>query len=231
VARTPVGPTRREGAPAWAWVALSLLACVGLALPYLREPVLFADDFSSTVNLRRWSDNRHSATYNDGVYLLSTVGTDGWWESVADLPHEVRGMTIDVRASVVDGMPVFGVSCIAAYVRVDEEAPWLVEPSGAYYGLTLDPALRYAFFDVEGETLDDGVLSAATADVLTFGCASDGDEIVLWVQADGGETARFVEPGAATTFRAFGLGVGEAPDEGTVAFDDVVVTEATSEDG
>jgi hypothetical protein len=211
-----------------AWASLGVLGVAALALPFLREPVLFADDFSGPQVLRTWPEDGTNYAYGEGTYELTVLGKNDAPTAVQDLPHTVSGMTIEVDAHVSTGEGLIGADCIADYGEVDnaDGTKTLQETTAYIFAVAAD---GYAIADTTG-ALDSGPLSGDPTDGLTFECISDGSDMILRVRAGDGDPVEFVDVGGGTTFRAFALSGYASKDGAEVVFDDVRVIEATSEE-
>src|SRR5262245_25893868 len=59
---------RRRGPSPLAWVGLGLLAVSALAIPFLQDDIVLADDFAQPEVLRTWPETEGSLEYRDGTY-------------------------------------------------------------------------------------------------------------------------------------------------------------------
>ena len=209
-----------------AWVVLGVLGIAALAIPFLSDPALFTDDFSGPEALRAWPEGGAAYAYGDGVYELTAVGQRGP-SALNDLSRTVSGMRVQVDARVTQGTGVIGIDCISDYEQTSNGAS-LRQTAG--YAFAIDPTEgSYVIFDLDG-VVGEGRLTGDVADGITVDCVSDGTDTTLGVTAGAGEPVQVIDQGGHDTFRAFGLAAYAQKGSATVAFDEVTVTEASSEE-
>jgi hypothetical protein len=211
------------------WLVLGTLGLVALAIPFVRDPVLFEDDFSGPEVLRVWPDDGAVFVFSDGAYQLNVLSSDsGSPTAINDLPRSVGGIAVAVEADVLDGEAAFGADCISDYREHEgPDGSTSIEETAAY-ALAVDPSGAYVIFGTDGP-LDQGMIAGDTDEGVTFECIGGESGTTLRIRAGDNEPSVFIDDGGYTSFRAFGLAA-YAESVATVAFDQVTVRETSNEE-
>lgn len=215
-------PDRGRGGPSkLAWASLVVLGIAAIVLPFLREPVLLQDDFTTPEVLRTWPDDGSNLAYVDGEYRVTVTAAQGGAYAVRELPREVNEMSVAVDARVVSGRPVIAVDCVSEMVEVSETG---VEET-AYYTFVLDPAAdRFFIADADG-LIDQGSISGDVDGGIVASCQHDGSATHLRLQVGDGDAVEVTDSSGLGAFRATSLGAFAEQAGAEVAFDDLRVIE------
>jgi hypothetical protein len=218
----------------WWWAILTLSACAAILFPLLQDPVLHAEDVSTPTPLRTWAEDGRSVAYRAGEYHILQAPGNGFPFVLHDLPRTVDGLSIAVRARVVDGSAgVIAVDCVSEFV---ESAPngdgtTSIEET-SYYTFLVEPSTgSFAIATGGGSVLREGRIPWDPADGLLMTCVGRGEDTLLSLGSGSGTPIAAVDENGIQDFRAISLGVTGKGSSAHIAFDDLRVTEANAEGG
>lgn len=224
------GPPSRPGASTLAWAGLGLLAVGALAIPFLQDDVVLADDFSQPEVLRMWPEAPGAMEYGtDGRYHVTVPSQGGFPWAYGELPEEMGSVRLDVDVEPVAGRPVVAVLCVNEVEEVaDPSGGVSVEDRGSYtffYDPSRGGAYAIARLDAT-DALAEGVLSPGGSGRLSVSCAVSDEGTTLTMRIADGEPVSVTDEGRADPFVGVALGTVSRKGGDEVAFDDLRVTPA-----
>ncbi len=223
-------PTSRPGASKLAWAGLGLLALGALAIPFMQDDVVLADDFSQPAVLRTWPEASGTMEYGtDGRYHMTVPSQGGFPWAYGELPNEMGSVRLDVDVEAVAGRPVIAVLCVNQIEEVADPGGGVgVEDRGSYtffYDPSRGGAYAIAGLDAAAP-LAEGALPPGGSGRLSVSCAVSDGGTILTMRIGDGEPVSVTDEGAAESFKGVALGTVSRKSGDEVAFDDLRVTPA-----
>ena len=222
--------------PRWAWLILVGLASAAVVVPALAvdRSVVFADDFSGSSKLGRWTEDADpsgSMGYRDGVYRIS-VTQAGQLGSFTELGGTHGSIRIEVDAAMTSGSGGLSILCTSDIESITENRPGA---GGDYYDFFLAfSADGYAILrsdnlqsplavsqDAQG-VLRDGVNRVG---VECVGAAAN-DPARLSLTINGKPVLEYLDHTGVASFDGVGLTVYSEDGAAEAAFDNIKVSRA-----
>jgi hypothetical protein len=213
------------------------LASGAVVVPALAvdKSVVFADDFSGSSKLGRWSDQADasgSMGYRDGVYRIS-VSRPGQLGSFTELGATHGSIRVEVDASMTSGSGGLSILCTSDIRSITEEGG--SGPAGDYYDFFLAfSADGYAILrsddlatplavsqDTQG-VLRDGVNRVE----VECGGAAASDPARLTLTINGKQVLEYLDHTGVASFDGIGLTVYSEQGGAEAAFDNIKVSTA-----
>jgi hypothetical protein len=221
--------------PRWAWFILLGLASAAVVVPALAvdRSVVFADDFSGSSKLGRWTEDADpggSMGYRDGVYRIS-VTEGGQLASFTELGGTHGSIRIEVDAAMTSGNGGLSILCTPDVISITEQSG--PDAGGAYYDFFLAfSADGYAI--LRSDNLQSPLaVSPDTQGVLRDGVNRVGVECVgavandparLSLTINGKPVLEYLDHTGAASFDGVGLTVYGEDGAAEAAFDNIKVS-------
>ena len=228
---TELDGTARGGPSTVAWAALGLLAMGALAIPFLQDDVVIADDFSQPAALRSWPNDPDGGSmgYEDGSYHMIVPSDEDLPWAYRELPSAMDAVQVEVDVEATSGRPAVAVLCIYRVGEVEDPAGTTSVEDRGSYTFFYDPAEggSYAIFGfAERRPLAEGTLSPGGAGRLSVTCstsnAGGGTALSMWL--GDGKPIQVTDPDGSEAFRGIALGAFSMTGGDAVTFDNLRVT-------